>query len=292
MRLSNVLLLLAASVLPTSSFSSSFNPSVPSSNLPQIPSSTNLNAANAADTNLNSNLDSNTQQPPGDVSQTNTNTPSSLSPPPPPPGYLRRTFPSFPWLFLPDLLTYLRCLSIPLFTLTYLLPSTPRFDSGLTSSLIFALASLTDYLDGYLARRWKVCSDFGAFLDPVADKIMVGTAIILAAGEYGRRLSVPAAVILGREIGVSALREFMSGLGKRNLVKVGYLGKVKTAVTMISLTGLLISPGQTRFYGILTEGLRGKIFEVSVYGIWLSAILTVASAVPYFSAGFKVLREN
>ncbi|GMH94778.1 hypothetical protein TrST_g3369 [Triparma strigata] len=261
MRLSNVLLLLAAT-------------------------DTNLNS------NLDSNLDSNTQQPPADVSQTNTNTPSSLTPPPTHPGYLRRTFPSLPWLFLPDLLTYLRCLSIPLFTLTYLLPSTPRFDSGITSSLIFALASLTDYLDGYLARRWKVCSDFGAFLDPVADKIMVGTAIILAAGEYGRRLSVPAAVILGREIGVSALREFMSGLGKRNLVKVGYLGKVKTAVTMISLTGLLISPGQTRFYGIMTEGLRGKIFEVSVYGIWLSAVLTVASAVPYFSAGFKVLREN
>lgn len=120
---------------------------------------------------------------------------------------------------------------------------------------------------------------------------MVGTALILTAGEFGRKLSVPTAIIIGREIGVSALREFMSGLGKRNLVKVGYLGKVKTAVTMISLTGLLVSPGPARLR-FLTSSVRDKLFDVSVWGIWVSAVLTIASAVPYFTAGFKVLRES
>jgi CDP-diacylglycerol--glycerol-3-phosphate 3-phosphatidyltransferase len=95
------------------------------------------------------------------------------------------------------------------------------------SSLIFAIASLTDYLDGYLARRWDICSPFGAFLDPVADKLMVSTALILLTGKYGYAVAIPSAIILAREIAVSALREWMASKGLRDSVKVGFQGKVR-----------------------------------------------------------------
>lgn len=149
---------------------------------------------------------------------------------------------------LPNLLTYSRCLSIPVLILTFYLPkmsvSSKLFtclqrNSNILCSVLFAAASFTDWLDGYLARKWKVTSSFGAFLDPVADKLMVSTALILLSGLHGVKVAIPTAIILGREISVSALREWMAEKSLRHLVKVGFWGKVKTACTMVSLTMLL-----------------------------------------------------
>ena len=107
---------------------------------------------------------------------------SMLGPNAPPPGFLRKTFPSFPWYRVPNILTYIRCLAIPLLVgLFYYKPNT-----NLATGILFAVASATDYLDGYLARRWDISSNFGAFLDPVADKLMVSTSLILLTGRYGK----------------------------------------------------------------------------------------------------------
>lgn len=159
-------------------------------------------------------------------------TTSLLGPNAPPPGLLRSTFPKFPWHSVPNLLTYARCLAIPLLMVLFYMP-----ESHVVTSVLFAFASFTDWLDGYLARRWDITSPFGAFLDPVADKLMVSTALILLAGRYGKAVSIPSSIILAREIAVSALREWMAQRGQRDAVKVGFQGKVKTALTMVALTG-------------------------------------------------------
>ena len=150
---------------------------------------------------------------------------SPMGPNSSPPGFLRRLLPGFPWHKLPNYLTYARCLAIPALIVQFY--TSTHMDKNIHSSLIFAIASITDYLDGYLARRWDICSPFGAFLDPVADKLMVSTALILLTGKYGYIIAVPSSIILAREIAVSALREWMASRGKRDSVKVGMQGKVR-----------------------------------------------------------------
>lgn len=143
---------------------------------------------------------------------------------------------------IPIALTWLRILLIPMFTLMFFLP----FEGGRlaywvnwAAAGIFIVASVTDWFDGFLARRWNQTSDFGAFLDPVADKLMVATALILLV--YLERTSpVAAMIIIGREITISALREWMAQLGKRNSVAVARLGKFKTAAQMAAVILLLI----------------------------------------------------
>lgn len=98
------------------------------------------------------------------------------------PGALRKTFATLPWHRLPNILTYIRCLAIPGLVALFYMPNS----SSMACGILFGLASLTDYLDGYLARRWDITSPFGAFLDPVADKLMVSTSLILLAGRYGK----------------------------------------------------------------------------------------------------------
>lgn len=115
-----------------------------------------------------------------------------------PPGPFRRKFPNLPYHKLPDYLTYMRCACIPILCAVFY--STGRH---VESGLIFAFASITDFLDGYLARRWDVSTAFGAFLDPVADKLMVSTALILLSGRHGAIVALPTCVILAREIAVS-----------------------------------------------------------------------------------------
>ncbi|NIR58338.1 MAG: CDP-diacylglycerol--glycerol-3-phosphate 3-phosphatidyltransferase, partial [Gammaproteobacteria bacterium] len=138
---------------------------------------------------------------------------------------------------LPNILTWLRIALIPVFVLVFYLP-TPA--SNELSALVFALAGATDWLDGYFARRLKLSSPFGAFLDPVADKLMVAVVLILLVEQDPRPLlAIPAAVIVGREIVVSALREWMAELGKRTHVAVSIIGKVKTLAQMIALLMLL-----------------------------------------------------
>jgi len=154
------------------------------------------------------------------------------------------------------------------------------------TSVLFAVASATDWLDGFLARRWDITSSFGAFLDPVADKLMVSTALILLSGRYGTIVSIPTSIILAREIAVSALREWMAQRGERDSVKVGYQGKVKTALTMVALTILLLVP--TAAEGA-TTGLLSKLYQPGIILLDLCALITITSGSVYFRAAGPAL---
>ena len=244
---------------------------------------------------------------------------SRLGPKAPPPGPIRRLLPNFPWHVVPNYLTYARCLSIPIFLLLSYYPTTTTSTNNFPNrapilSAIFAIASMTDWLDGYLARRWDIASNFGAFLDPVADKLMVSTALIVLAGRYGGIVAIPASIIMARELGVSALREWMAQKGLRDSVKVGMQGKVKAALTMVSLSLMLLVPegvglesvGWTKYIGSLRVGgggiAEGTVMDGSiVYSglawmlgpsllmLFLSAIITVTSGSVYFKAALPVL---
>ena len=174
---------------------------------------------------------------------------------------------------IPNLLTMIRIFSIPVFVIFFYLPYP---GSHQTAAVIFALAAITDWFDGYLARTWKQTSTFGAFLDPVADKLIVVTALVLIVGERDIPfIAIPAAIIVGREIVVSALREWMSELGKRTSMAVSYVGKFKTLIQMISLVMLLAyQPGDHWF------GLIGIIL------FYLSAVLTLWSMIMYLQVAW------
>lgn len=216
-----------------------------------------------------------------------------------PPGFLRSTFPSFPWHTLPNLLTYVRCIAIPIFVAQFCLSK--GVNKNIIGSLIFSVASITDYLDGYLARRWDITSSFGAFLDPVADKLMVSTALILLAGKYGAVVSIPTSIIIAREIAVSALREWMSGLGKRDSVKVGMQGKIKTFATMVSLAIILAVPDGwdvSKIVGLQGASSLGSvptadwIMTLGMGLLYLSSVVTITSGSVYFRAAYPVLMDN
>ena len=207
-----------------------------------------------------------------------TNTSDKLGPKASPPGWLRKTFPAAPWVKLPNWLTYLRCLAIPGLAGLFYLPG-----RHIETATVFAVASITDWFDGFLARRWDITSDFGAFLDPVADKLMVSTALVLLSGRYGPAIVLPTAIILAREIAVSALREWMAQRGQRDSVKVGFQGKLKTALTMLSLTLLLMVPG---------DGMMSPLTNLYLPGIvalYASTVITVTSGSVYFRAAAPVL---
>tara|TARA_R110002073_G_scaffold250514_2_gene413224 strand:- start:1477 stop:2049 length:573 start_codon:yes stop_codon:yes gene_type:complete len=177
---------------------------------------------------------------------------------------------------LPNLLTWLRILAIPLFVGIFYLPPEwlSPINQNLIATVIFAGAAVTDWLDGYLARALNQTSAFGAFLDPVADKLMVTAALILLV--YLGRLDAPIAlIIIGREITVSALREWMAQIGKSKSVAVSFLGKIKTASQMVAVPLLLY------------HGNIGEIFNAQVVGTWLiylAAILTLWSMAYYLKA--------
>lgn len=138
---------------------------------------------------------------------------------------------------IPNILTILRVALIPVLVVLFLLPYNWSY---LSASAVFALASVTDWLDGYLARKWQQSTTLGAFLDPVADKLLVATALLLLAQQHHNLyLTLPALIIICREIVVSALREWMAELGKRSKVAVSSLGKWKTAAQMLALLILL-----------------------------------------------------
>jgi CDP-diacylglycerol--glycerol-3-phosphate 3-phosphatidyltransferase len=237
------------------------NPPVPQGEAPSAPAAPAFNPSPAEST-------------------TSTETPSTslLGPKAPPPGFLRKTLPSFPWHRLPNFLTYARCLSIPALIVLFYRP-----DKHILTGWLFAVASFTDWLDGYLARRWDITSAFGAFLDPVADKLMVSTSLILLAGRYGAKVAIPTAIILAREIAVSALREWMAQRGQRDLVKVGFQGKVKTALTMVALTVLLFVP-PTGSTGLLT-----KLYMPGLVMHYLCTLVTVTRGSLYFIAAAPLL---
>lgn len=170
---------------------------------------------------------------------------------------------------IPILLTWLRIALIPLFAFVLYLPESMMIHKQILNWLaaaIFAIAGLTDWLDGYLARKWQQTSDFGAFLDPIADKLMVAVALILLV-ELERTSAFYAIVIISREITISALREWMAQMGKRSSVAVASIGKLKTAAQMIAIMMLLIY--EKNLLGVNLQ-MVGNIlmFVASVLTIW------------------------
>ena len=183
-------------------------------------------------------------------------------------------------LTVPTMLTLLRIVLIPVLVLVFYLPYKW---TNLAAALIFAFASITDWLDGWIARRYNQYSAFGAFLDPVADKLMVATAlVIIVQSHHTVWMALWAAVIIGREIAVSALREWMAELGQRAKVKVASIGKIKTVVQMVALVCLLYR-----------EPFKG--LPVFLIGEWLlaaAALLTLWSGLAYLRAAWPVLRAD
>lgn len=188
----------------------------------------------------------------------------------------------------PNVLTIVRIFVIPLLVVFYYLP----FKWGhLAAAIIFTMASFTDWLDGYLARYLKQSTSLGAFLDPVADKLMVSIALVLIVAEPTFQfislkssvitiptflMTIPAAVIVAREIIVSALREWMAEVGKRKSVAVSRLGKVKTTVQMLTLMLLLYCTNTTPAFIIL----------LSYVLLYVSAVLTIWSMLIYLKAAW------
>ncbi len=140
---------------------------------------------------------------------------------------------------LPNVLSLLRLAAVPLMVVAYLLPLEW---SGILAAVVFGLASLTDLLDGYLARRLGQETILGAFLDPVADKVLTATALVMLIGVHGNLwITLPGVVIIGREILVSALREWMAEMNRRGIVRVNTLGKLKTLMQMLAIGVLLVA---------------------------------------------------
>ncbi len=194
---------------------------------------------------------------------------------------------------IPTMLTWLRILLIPVFVGVFYLPANaqnliatsidglPNHWVNLTATAIFAVAAFTDWLDGYLARKLNQTSAFGAFLDPVADKLMVAAALLVLV-EFERVGAIIALIIIGREIAISALREWMAGEGQSKSVGVAMIGKIKTAAQMIAILFLLY------WDNIGT-------FEIKVIGQWLialAAFLTLLSMAYYLKAALPKIRAN
>ena len=174
---------------------------------------------------------------------------------------------------IPNLLTWLRIILIPLIVGVYYLPDDLLSiqDKNIAATAIFIFAAITDWLDGYLARVLNQMSAFGEFLDPVADKLMVAGALIVLL-QLERVESVVALIIIGREIAISALREWMAKIGQSKSVAVAFIGKVKTASQMIAIPLLLFHDD---IFEILNCQWLGTIL------INVAAVLTVASMLYY-----------
>lgn len=184
----------------------------------------------------------------------------------------------------PNLVTYFRIFLIPAFVVAYYLP---YHHAHALAMWLFVLAAVTDWLDGYLARKLDQLSAFGAFLDPVADKLMVAAALLLLVADQNvlaqvldpRVFTVVVLVIVGREITVSALREWMAEVGKRKSVAVSIMGKLKTVSQMIAIPFLL--------YG--KSFMRVNLFVVGEALLYLAAGLTLWSMLLYLRAAWPEL---
>ncbi|MBT3308803.1 MAG: CDP-diacylglycerol--glycerol-3-phosphate 3-phosphatidyltransferase [Gammaproteobacteria bacterium] len=178
---------------------------------------------------------------------------------------------------IPTILTLLRIILIPFFVVAFYLP----MEWGRSAAaLIFVLAGVTDWLDGYLARKWDQTSPFGAFLDPVADKLMVAAALLLVSDVPELTVVVPAIVIIGREIAISALREWMAEMGERAHVAVSMIGKIKTTAQMAAIFLLLyqqpIGPFPTQVVGMVL--------------LYVAMVLTLWSMAIYLRAAWPILK--
>ena len=185
------------------------------------------------------------------------------------------------FLTIPTLLTWTRIVAIPLIVGVFYIGLTPAL-SNLLATVMFVVFAATDWLDGYLARRLNQTSSFGAFLDPVADKFLV-CASLLVLVQLQRAGPFVALIIIGREIAISALREWMAHIGASKSVAVHMLGKVKTAVQMTAIPFLLYDG---RLFGVIDTGVWGT------WLIWLSAVLTVWSMVYYLQKALPEIRQR
>lgn len=181
---------------------------------------------------------------------------------------------------LPTNLTLLRIILIPLLAMVFY--SSWEF-SNVFSTIIFVVAGLTDWLDGYLARKMGLETPFGAFLDPVADKLMVAFVLVLIVQQDGSPfIAIPSAIIIGREITIASLREWMAELGQRAKVKVSQLGKWKTSAQMVAISLLL--------YREDIAGIPIKLLGFVL--LYLAAILTLWSMAHYLKAAWIVINEE
>jgi CDP-diacylglycerol--glycerol-3-phosphate 3-phosphatidyltransferase len=187
---------------------------------------------------------------------------------------------------LPNALTWFRVVAIPLVVLVFYGPELFGWQESWArpaAGLLFGLAGITDYFDGYLARRLGMTSSFGAFLDPVADKLIVSTALVLLVqADPQIVLALVAAIIIGREITVSALREWMSQIGARAHVAVSIFGKWKTTLQIVGISFMLY---------------REPLFTLPAYriGEWLvyvAAALTLWSMIDYLRAAWPAMRAH
>jgi CDP-diacylglycerol--glycerol-3-phosphate 3-phosphatidyltransferase len=185
---------------------------------------------------------------------------------------------------IPTFLTWLRIAAIPLIIAIYMLPGdwASLATRNFLATTIFIAAALTDWFDGYLARRLNQTSAFGAFLDPVADKLMVCAALLILV-QLTRVSALIALVIIGREITISALREWMASIGRRGKVAVNSLGKLKTIVQMVAIPFLFF------------DGVLWGLIDTRSWGtvlIWLAAALTVWSMLYYFRLAMSDLKDT
>ena len=184
---------------------------------------------------------------------------------------------SFP-INLPNVLTLLRIGFIPVFVVVYLFAENYYW----VSALLFSIAALTDWIDGYLARKLEQSTPFGAFLDPVADKLIVVTALVLLIGHHGSLvMTLAGMVIIGREIVVSALREWMAEINRRGLVVVSWMGKLKTGFQMAAIIVLLANPPSTDYPWVFL----GFVL------LYIAVFMTLWSMVTYLRAAWPTLLD-
>ena len=180
---------------------------------------------------------------------------------------------------LPNIVTGARIALIPIFAVIYVLAGAGHW----LAAMLFAAAAATDWLDGYLARRLNQTTPFGAFLDPVADKLIVVTALVLLIGSHANLwLTIPGVVIIGREIVISALREWMSEVNRRGLVAATWIGKLKTALQMFSIIVLLANPP-----------LLDRPWVIIGYVLlYAAALMTLWSMISYLRAAWPTLLDG
>jgi CDP-diacylglycerol--glycerol-3-phosphate 3-phosphatidyltransferase len=181
---------------------------------------------------------------------------------------------------IPTYLTLLRIALIPLLVIVFYLPW-PH--ANIACTVIFVVAGITDWLDGYLARKMGLETSFGAFLDPVADKLMVAIVLVLIVGQEANPcIAIPSAIIIGREITIASLREWMAEIGQRTKVKVSQIGKWKTSAQMLAIGFLL--------YG---EDLVGVPIKTIGSGLlYIAALLTLWSMLNYLSAAMRAIAKD
>jgi CDP-diacylglycerol--glycerol-3-phosphate 3-phosphatidyltransferase len=187
---------------------------------------------------------------------------------------------------LPTWLTLFRVALLPVMVLVFYLPFRGH---NLTAAVVFALAGLTDWLDGYLARRLNMTSKFGAFLDPVADKLMVAVTLFMLVADHrgdwsGIVMAITSAIIVGREISISALREWMAEIGMRATVRVAFIGKMKTVMQVIALIVLILQHEKE------AEALR--LYHIGEGLLVIAGILTIWSGLYYLRAAWPALHGD